>query len=101
MREKNLKKNRCMYVCFPGGVVVKNPPANAGDPRDSALTPGLRRFPGVGNDTHSGLKNSMNRGVWQATDPGGRKKLDTTEQLSTCIRITESLCSILEMNATV
>ena len=26
---------------FPGGTVVKNPPANAGDTRDAALVPGL------------------------------------------------------------
>ena len=60
--------------------MVKKTPANAGDPRDSALIPGLRRFPGVGNDIHSGLKNCMNRGVWRATVPGGRKKSDTTER---------------------
>ena len=29
--------------------VVKNPPANAGDTRDSGLIPGLGRSPGVGN----------------------------------------------------
>ena len=34
---------------FPGGAVVKNPPANAGDGRDGVLIPGLGRFPGVGN----------------------------------------------------
>ena len=55
----------------------KEPACNAGD---SALIPGLRRFPGVGNDIHSGLKNCMNRGVWRATVPGGRKKSDTTER---------------------
>ena len=32
---------------FPGGSVVKNPPANA---RDVGLTPGLERYPGEGND---------------------------------------------------
>ena len=29
--------------------MVKNPPANAGDTRDSGLIPGLGRSPGVGN----------------------------------------------------
>ena len=33
---------------FPGGIRVKNPPANA---RDRGLTPGLRRSPGEGNDS--------------------------------------------------
>ena len=34
---------------FPGGTVVKNPPANAGDTGDLGLTPGSGRFPGVEN----------------------------------------------------
>ena len=44
---------------FPGGSVVKNPPANTGDP-DSI--PGLGRSPGEGNDDplqYSCLENSM------------------------------------------
>ena len=34
---------------FPGGAVVKSPPANAGDVRYVDLIPGLGRFPGIGN----------------------------------------------------
>ena len=34
---------------FPGGLVVKNPPANAGDGGDVGLIPGLGRSPGRGN----------------------------------------------------
>ena len=48
-------------------LVVKNPPANAGDVR---LIPGLGRFPGVGKDNllqYSWLENSMDRGAWCAT----------------------------------
>ena len=30
-------------------LMVKNPPANAGDPRDMSSIPGLGRSPGVGN----------------------------------------------------
>jgi len=35
-------------------LVVKNPPANAGDKRDVGLSPGLGRFPGgrLGNQEH-------------------------------------------------
>ena len=40
---------------FPSGSVVKNLPANAGDVRDSGLTPGSGRSPGVGNDNHSSI----------------------------------------------
>ena len=34
------------YMCFLGGLVVNNPPVNAGD---SVLTPGSGRSPGEGN----------------------------------------------------
>ena len=34
---------------FPGGAVVKNLLANAGDARDAGSIPGLRRSPGEGN----------------------------------------------------
>ena len=47
---------------FPGGSVVKNPPANAGDPRDVGSVPGSGRSPGVGNGNllpYSCLENSM------------------------------------------
>jgi len=35
---------------FPEALVVKNPPANAGDVRDAGLIPGFRRSPGGGYD---------------------------------------------------
>ena len=50
------------YWDFPGGRVVKYPPANAGDPRDRSLIPGMGRSPGVGNSNprqYSCLENSM------------------------------------------
>ena len=69
--------------------VVKNPPANAGDSRDSGLTPGSGRF-------------SWSRQYWQPTpvfvpgkfhghrslvgySPSGCKQSDMTERLSTHI----------------
>ena len=33
-------------MCHPGGTVVKNLPANAGDARDTGSTPGWGRPPG-------------------------------------------------------
>ena len=36
-------------LCYPGGTVVKNPPANAGDARDTGSIPGLGRSPEGGN----------------------------------------------------
>ena len=55
---------------FPGGTVVKNLPANAGDARDAGLIPRLGRSPGVGNGNplqYSCLENPMDRGAWWAT----------------------------------
>ena len=58
---------------FPGGSVVKNPPANAGD---VDLIPGLVRSTerGHGNPLQlSFLENSMDRGAWWATVLGVAK----------------------------
>jgi len=54
-------------------VVVKNPPANAGDLRDTDLTHGSGRSPGIGNGCplqYSCLENFVDRGAWQATVHG-------------------------------
>ena len=42
-------------MSFPGGSVVKNMPANAGDTREVGSIPGLGRFPGGGMATHSSI----------------------------------------------
>ena len=47
---------------FPGGSVIKNLPANAGDTRDVSSIPGLGRSPGEGNVNplqYSHLENSI------------------------------------------
>ena len=47
-------------------LVVKNPPANAGDSREAGSIPGLGRSPGVGNGNplqYSCLENSTDRGA--------------------------------------
>ena len=65
-----------MTICKGGEVasqvalVVKNPPANAGDVRDTGLIPGWGRSPGGGNGSplqSSCLENPMDRGAWWAT----------------------------------
>ena len=40
---------------FPGGSVVKNPPANAGDAEDVGSIPGKGRSPREGMATHSSI----------------------------------------------
>ena len=66
---------------FPGGSVVKNPPANTGD---MGSIPESGRYPGEGNGNplqYSCLQNSMDRGTWQATVHGVAKS-DTPEQIT-------------------
>ena len=50
-------------------LMVKNPPANAGDTREVGSIPGSGRSPGIGNGNplqYSCLENSMDRGAWWA-----------------------------------
>ena len=52
-------------LSFPGGSVVNNPPASAGDTRDLGSVPGSGRSPGEGNGSPlqcSCLENPMDRG---------------------------------------
>ena len=64
-------------------LVVKDPPASAGDIRDTDSIPGSGRSPGGGNGNplqYTCLKGPMDRGAWQATySPWGSQELDTTE----------------------
>ena len=57
-------------------LVVKNPPANAGNERDTGLIPGSGRFPGIGNGNpllYSCLGNPMDKEAWRATVYGVTK----------------------------
>ena len=50
-------------------LVVKNPPTNIGDIRDTGSIPGFRRSPGGGHSNplqYSCLENPMDREAWQA-----------------------------------
>ena len=69
----------CFYHitrCFPGGAVVKNPPANAGDVRDGASIPGLGRSPGGGHGNQlqcSFLENSWTEELGRLQSMGLQK----------------------------
>ena len=57
--------------------MVKNPPANAGDVRDTGPVPGSGRSPGGGNGNplqYSCLENPMDRGAWQDTVHGTKSQ---------------------------
>ena len=65
---------------FPVGSVVKNLPAQAGDP---GLIPGLRRSPGGGNGNplpRSCLENTTDREAWWAAVYGVMKGSDMTKR---------------------
>ena len=62
-------------------LVVKSPPANAGDAKDAGSIPGLGTSPGVGNGNpllYACLENSVDRGAGWATVREATE-LDTTE----------------------
>ena len=55
---------------YQAALMIKNPPANAGDIRDKGSVPGLGRSPGGGHGNsfqYSCLQNPMDRGAWWAT----------------------------------
>ena len=57
-------------------VVVKNPPANAGDIRDGVSIPESGRSAGGGHGNplqYSCVENPMDRGAWQATVHGSQR----------------------------
>ena len=57
-----------VFLGFPGGSDGKESTCNMGD---LGSIPGLGRYPGEGNSyplQYSGLKNSMDRGNWQAME---------------------------------
>ena len=72
-----------MILGFPGGIVVKNPPARVGNADSIA---GSGRCPVKGNGyplQYSCLEKPMDRGAWRATDHGVIKERDQAEHTHT------------------
>ena len=72
----------------PGGSVVKNSPAKAGEAGDEVSIFELGRSPGEGNGNtlqYPCLGNHKNRGAWRATVHGVAKSQLMIEQLSTVL----------------
>ena len=71
-----IKRNEVLIsatTAFPGGSVLKNPPANAGDTEEAGLMPEWEKSPGRGNGNplqYACLDNPMNTGAWRATVHG-------------------------------
>ena len=65
-----------MIRTFQVALVVKNPPASAGDIRDVGLTPGSGRSPAGGHNNplqYSCLENPMDRGAWWVQSSGSQR----------------------------
>ena len=63
-------------LTFQVVLVVKNPPANAGDIKSRGFDPWVGKISGAGNGNplqYSCLENSMDRGAWWATVHGATK----------------------------
>ena len=61
---------------FPGGSVVKNPHANAGDMGGADTIPGSGRSPEKGNGNpiqYSCLENHMDKGAWRQPSMGSQR----------------------------
>ena len=74
-KDKHLQEEVSFWLF---GSAVKNPPANAGDARDTGLIPGSWISPGVGNGNplqHSCLKKSHGQGSLAGCNPWGQKRV--------------------------
>ena len=75
-------------------LMVRNPPANAGDIRDASSIPGLGRSSGEGNGNplqDSCLENSMDREAWRTTVHGFTKNGHDLSDLA-CICVYIYIC---------
>ena len=70
-------------MSFPGGSVVKNPPANCWRCKRLGFDPGSGKSLGEGNGNllqYSCLGNPRDRGAWRATVHGAATEQDTTQR---------------------
>ena len=78
-------------------LVVKSPPANAGNIRDVGFISGWGRSPGGGHATHSSIlawRFPMDRGAWQVWSMGSQSQTQL-KRLSTCILISSSILQFI------
>ena len=64
LASKHIKAKLMSFMGFPGDTVIKNPPANAEDIRDTGLIPVSGRSPGGGHGNllyYSCRENPINR----------------------------------------
>ena len=98
-----IKKNEIMPFAPTWGasqvaLVVKNPPASAGDLRDTGSIPGSGRSPGGGHGHPlqcSCLENPMGRGAWWAAVHRVAQSRTRLKQFNTHTHTRVSTCHIL------
>ena len=81
-------------------LVVKHPPANAGDVRDANLIPGSGRSPEEGQSNplqYSCLENPMDRGAWWAMVHGVPKSRTQLKRLSKYMTQSLAYCECLTL----
>ena len=78
---KILKSPNSTTWTYQVALVVKNPPANAGDTKDVGSIPGSGRSPGVGNGNPLQFLPGESHGqrTLEVYSPWGRTESDTTE----------------------
>ena len=109
LRHKHTKHNKrplgkplAIYIYIPCWVaqLVKKPPANEGDARDTGSNPGSRRSPGEGHGNplqYSCLGNPMDRGAWRAiahgvTNSQTQLSTNTHAHTNTCTCVYTYIC---------
>ena len=91
------------FLCkgFPGGSVLENLPASAGDSGDVGSIPGSGRVPREGNGNplpYSCLEDPMDRGTWRATVHGVTKELDLTEHIGSQVSSSKNkICKYIDI----
>ena len=83
---------------FPGGTVVKNLPANAGDAGDTGRIPGWGRSPGGGNGNplkYSCLESSMDKGIGGLQSTKSQRGIHDTHNNNTTHTINNEETSLL------
>ena len=87
-----------MYLCSSQvALVVKNPPASAGDIRDPGSIPESGKSPGGGHGTplqHSCLENPMDKAAWQAPVHGVTESWTCLKQLSAHAQGGKGVCLV-------
>ena len=79
---REIAKDVIVHLDFLVVLVIKNPPAKAGDIGDADLIPGWGRFPGWGHSNplqHSSLENPHGQRSLAGYSPQGGKELKVTE----------------------